>query len=180
MFTTPIFSKLGLAAAIIAVGSFATVDLAEAKRGDGKRDRAGTKQTSKKRVKKTVVTRAAPVTQVRRKKKNKGLKKFARTLGAVAVAVAQSQRNQYGYRNDYIAPRKMHNDRFRNRDSGRFCVAVAKTRRGYGRRIDGIRAKAHGRRACRKAMNRCENRLYDRRQSRGRNPRAACVIARRG
>ncbi|MGI9407444.1 MAG: hypothetical protein ACR2O4_13820 [Hyphomicrobiaceae bacterium] len=58
------------------------------------------------------------------------------------------------------------------------CVAVARRHGGEGRRIRGIRGEGFGRRACRKALRRCNRRL-DVRQSFGRNPYAACVVARR-
>ena len=66
------------------------------------------------------------------------------------------------------------------RDYGydRSCLAVARRGRGRGRSI-GIVGEGYGRRACRKAMRKC-NRKLDVRQSYGRNPFAACVIARRG
>ncbi len=173
------FSKLGLAAAILAVGSFATADIASAKRLD-----------KGKRHARNAVEHHGPVANHRapklRKKKKKNIKKIVRALGAVAVAAAASQRNHYRYRDHYVAPRDSRRNRwsgrrdhFRHRGVGKLCVAVAKRRHGYGRRIPVTRAKAYGRRACRKAMNRCENRLYDR-QAHGRNPHASCVIVRRG
>ncbi len=57
----------------------------------------------------------------------------------------------------------------------RSCLAVARRGAGRGRSI-GIYAEGFGRRACRKAMRKCNRRL-DIRQSYGRNPFAACVIA---
>lgn len=60
----------------------------------------------------------------------------------------------------------------------RGCTAVARRANGYGRRIRGISGEGFGRRACRKALNRCENRLAYR-QAQGRNPYAACVVASR-
>lgn len=60
------------------------------------------------------------------------------------------------------------------RDHG--CTAVARRNDGNGRIIRGIYGEGYGRRACRKALNRCDNRLA-RRQARGRNPYAACVVA---
>ena len=65
----------------------------------------------------------------------------------------------------------------RNYDFDRSCLAIARRGRGRGRAI-GIYAEGFGRRACRKAMRKCNRRL-DIRQSYGRNPFAACVIARR-
>ncbi|MEO1205346.1 MAG: hypothetical protein AAFV45_03365 [Pseudomonadota bacterium] len=63
-----------------------------------------------------------------------------------------------------------------NRANGRrfACAAVARTRRGSGRPI-GIRGFARGRNACARAMRECRQELRFR-KSRGRNPRAACVI----
>ena len=187
MFTKSIISKLGLAAAIIAVGSFASAGFAEAKRGDRDRDR-GNRSARNAPVNNHVVNNHD-------RRKNRKAKKIARAIGAVALAIAASQNRHSGRRDIHAFDR--HYDRhashradrgnrwnrgrrFRNRHYGRSCVAVAKTRHGYGRRIGGIRAKAFGRRACRKAVNRCENKLYDRRQSRGRNPHASCVVVRRG
>ena len=221
------FSKLGLAAAIIAVGSFMTFDIAEAKRGDGaNRHQGGSASNSAQRgrnenrnrngnrrrntrtavtprvqhVTPPVVTAPPPVVR-RRKKKKKGWKKFGRILRNVAKVYIASQQNQYRGRNHHVS--RDHNivrelpqarwsggqarrhdrasrgrGRWRNRDRDHRCVAVAKRGRGYGRRI-GIRGEGFGRRACRKAMRRCENRL-DRRQSHGRNRRAACVVVNRG
>lgn len=62
------------------------------------------------------------------------------------------------------------------RDRG--CSAVARRGGGQGRRLRGIYGEGYGRRACRKALNRCNARL-DVRQARGRNPFARCVIASR-
>ena len=188
MFTKPIISKLGLAAAIIAIGSFATAGFAEAKRGDRDRDRGNRG------------ARNAPVnnhvSNNHNRRKNRTAKKVVRALTAIAIAAAaNNHHNNFRHhraRRDIFAydrhashradrgNRWNRGRRFRNRHYDRSCVAVAKTRHGYGRRIGRIRAKAFGRRACRKAMNRCENKLYDRRQSRGRNPHASCVVVRRG
>ena len=57
------------------------------------------------------------------------------------------------------------------------CVAVAKKRRGYGKRIRSTRSVNFGRgwRACRRAMRSCREKLSYR-QARGRNPRATCVV----
>jgi len=60
----------------------------------------------------------------------------------------------------------------------RRCVAVARRGGGAGRRIHRIKGVGFGRRACRKAMNQCWRKL-DRRQARGRNPYASCVVHRR-
>ena len=60
----------------------------------------------------------------------------------------------------------------------RACHAVARRAGGYGRRIRGIYGDGYGRRACRKALNRCNDRL-DYRQAQGRNPYARCVVASR-
>jgi len=210
MFSKSNLSKMGIAAAIIAVGSMATVDLAEAKRGDGARNgnklTAAQKASRKaKRKKNTVVTTtrktvtqhrvAAAPPAVHRRKKKKGWKKFGRALGTIAVAAVQAQRHQNRQHND-VQYRRHNNHvdihvterrhgwnrghRSHNRDFGRRCVAVAKTRHGRGRKIGNIRAEAFGRRACRKAVNRCSSKLYNRRQSRGRNPHAECVVAFRG
>lgn len=193
------FSKLGIAAAIIAVGTFAGIDDAAAKRGDkGKRaDGAASSDVVKKRGKKKnggkrnraekVVTRAAPLDpapapRVRKKKKKKGWKKFARVVRKVAKAYVASQHHRDHVHYDVRPRRDRWSNaprRFRDRDFDRRCVAVAKTRRGTGRRIHSTREVGFGRRACRKAMRRCDDRLYER-QMRGRNPRAACVIVNRG
>jgi len=69
-------------------------------------------------------------------------------------------------------PHKLH------RDPARKCVAVARTRRGTGKRIRHIRAAGFGRGACRKAMVRCWQQLDDL-QATGRNPFASCVVRRR-
>ena len=66
----------------------------------------------------------------------------------------------------------------RDYDYDRRCLAIARRGGGRGRSI-GIYAEGFGRRACRRAMRKCNRRL-DIRQSYGRNPFAACVIARRG
>ena len=115
MFSKSNLSKMGIAAAIIAVGSMATVDLAQAKRGDGARNgnklTAAQKASRKaKRKKNTVVTTtrktvtqrgvAAAPPAVHRRKKKKGWKKFGRALGAIAVAAAQAQRHQNGQHNN--------------------------------------------------------------------------------
>ena len=73
--------------------------------------------------------------------------------------------------------RRWHRAR-RDRDYYRSCVAIARRGGGRGRSI-GIVTEGFGHRACRKAMRRCNRRL-DVRQSYGRNPFAACVIAGRG
>lgn len=58
----------------------------------------------------------------------------------------------------------------------RSCTAVARTNGGDGRTLRNTYGDGYGRRACRKAMNVCNLKL-DRRQARGRNPYARCVIA---
>jgi len=58
------------------------------------------------------------------------------------------------------------------------CTAVARRDDGNGRVIRGIYGEGYGRRACRKALNRCEDQLSYR-QAEGRNPYAACVVASR-
>jgi len=227
-------SKLGLAAAIIAVGSFATIDLAEAKHRDGLRhnkpnsaagDAKRAKKASRRKKKnnaaqntarrnreenrqRNIQTAAArpeheatshlghaPQPQIRRKKKKKGWKKFARIVRKVARTYVASRPDNYRSHDHHIVrelPRGRHFERgfrrdrwsrghghARQRNLGIRCVAVARRGRGYGRRI-GIRAEGFGRRVCRKAVRRCENRLYNQRQSRGRNPYATCVVAHRG
>ena len=64
------------------------------------------------------------------------------------------------------------------RHPARKCVAVARKRRGTGKRIRHIRAVGFGRGACRKAMVRCWQQLDDL-QATGRNPFASCVVRRR-
>jgi len=59
------------------------------------------------------------------------------------------------------------------------CVAAAKTRAGYGRRIPGIRGKKFGHKACQRAMRECRRELRHRKAS-GRNPFARCVVVKRG
>jgi len=184
MFSKSNLSKMGIAAAIIAVGSMATVDLAEAKRGDGARRGGGNTVTKQAR------NNNRQAQQVRRNKKDRrNARNVALAVGTIAaIAIANSQRDKFRNRDVHVS----HNNNFRNNWRGRgngfdgrrgnidrFCVAVAKTRHGRGHRIGGIRAKAHGRRACRKAVNRCSSKLYNRRQSRGRNPHAECVVVRR-
>lgn len=60
----------------------------------------------------------------------------------------------------------------------RKCVAAAKTRFGYGKRVWGIKGKKFGRNACDRAMNECRRELRHR-KSTGRNPNARCVIIKR-
>ncbi|MEM1372366.1 MAG: hypothetical protein AAGG72_09105 [Pseudomonadota bacterium] len=63
--------------------------------------------------------------------------------------------------------------------SHRGCVAVARTRAGRGRRVPGTRnVRTRGKR-CARALRACRRDLLAR-QRRGKNPAAACVIARRG
>ncbi len=125
-----------------------------------------------KRAKRNVArNHVAPRAHIRKERRNDRIKRnVKRAIGIIASGVLNEPRVIY---RDY-GPRRG----FRGRHFNDFCVAVARTRGGYGRRL-GIRAEGHGRRACRKAMRRCNRRL-DFRQSTGRNPYAACVVARRG
>lgn len=59
------------------------------------------------------------------------------------------------------------------------CVAVAKRGRGRGLRVRGTRNERFGPRACKRARRACVRDLRAR-QRRGLNPRAACVVVRRG
>ena len=179
MFTKPIISKLGIAAAIVAVGSFATVDLAQAKRGDGVRKNA------RNTVSNQVRNNNRHAQKVRRNKKDRrNARNVAIAVGTIAAIAAATSRNRdvhVPHNNNFRGNWRDRGPKFNGRHGniGRSCVAVAKTRYGNGRRIGGIRAKAFGRRACRKAMKRCSSKLYNRRQARGRNPNAECVVVRR-
>ncbi|MCH9808337.1 MAG: hypothetical protein K0U74_11445 [Alphaproteobacteria bacterium] len=59
------------------------------------------------------------------------------------------------------------------------CVAAAKTRGGFGKRLIGIKGKKWGHRACKRAMKKCRRQLGHHKAS-GRNPFARCVIITRG
>lgn len=62
---------------------------------------------------------------------------------------------------------------------GGACVAAAKSRAGFGKRLIGIKGKKYGAHACDRAMNECRRELKFRKAS-GRNPYARCVIISRG
>lgn len=67
----------------------------------------------------------------------------------------------------------------RNAKRGGECVAAAKSRAGFGKRLIGIKGKKYGAHACDRAMNECRRELKFRKAS-GRNPYARCVIISRG
>lgn len=96
----------------------------------------------------------------------------------VPVRAARARDRNPGWRNwgNRVAAWRPWRRGYRAVDNG--CRAVARTRGGNGKRIYGISGEGFGRRACRKAMRRCNIKL-DRRQAYGRNPYAACVVASR-
>ncbi len=164
------FSKIGMAMAMVAVGSFLALDpaVAQGRNGGKKANKIASQSNQAGRHNRVVRRRAQPApVAVNRAKKDR----WQRTVGRAIITAAQLLANE---------PRVVWRDRgFRRRAwADHSCVAVARRGGGFGRRI-GIRAEGFGRRACRKAMRRC-NRQLDYRQSFGRNPYAACVIARRG
>lgn len=164
--------SIAIAAAMLAVGSMVGVSSASAmkgERGKGKRQIAKSERKAKKN-RNVARNRAAPRVHIQKERRNDRIKRnVKRAIGIIASGVLNEPRVIY---RDY-GPRRG----FSGRRYNDFCVAVARTRGGYGRRLP-IRAEGHGRRACRKAMRRCNRRL-DFRQSTGRNPYAACVVARR-
>ena len=168
------FSKIGVAVAMLAVGSFLAMDPAAAQgrnggKNGGKKVAKVAKQANQANRRHRVArNHAQPVPRAAHRSRKD---RWQRTVGRAIVTAAQILANE---------PRVAWRDRgFRNRPwADHRCVAVARRGGGFGRRI-GIRAEGYGRRACRKAMRRC-NRQLDYRQSFGRNPYAACVIARRG
>lgn len=162
-----VISKIGIAVAMLAVGSFIALDPAAAQgRQGGKNARNGGKQVGQ--VNRGNRVRPKQARAAAQSKKKKG---WQRQVGRAVISAARvlASESRRGYRNRGYRERR----RF-----DRSCVAVARRRGGYGRRI-GIRAEGYGRRACQKAMRRCSRQLGFR-KSRGRNPFAACVIARRG
>ena len=178
MFTrisSQITRKIAVAAALIAVGSMVGVSSASAMKGErGKGKKQVSKSERKNKNNRNVArnrNHVAPAVRPREERRSDRIKRqVTRAIGIIASRVINEPKV---YWRDY-GPRRVFNGRRHNY----FCVAVARTRGGYGRRL-GIRTEGFGRRACRKAMRRCNNRL-DIRQSRGRNPFAACTIARRG
>ena len=163
--------KIAMAAALIAAGSMVGVGSASAMKGErGKGKKHATKFERKNKQNRNVARkRNAPIARFHKERRNDRVKRqVKRAIGIIATSVLNNSVRRAH------APRRGSNDRRFND----FCVAVARTRGGYGRGL-GIRAEGHGRRSCRKAMRRCNSRL-DIRQSRGRNPYAACVVARRG
>ncbi len=167
--------KIAMAAGLIAVGSMIGVSSASAMKGErGKGKKNIAKSERKGKANRNVArhrNHVAPAVRHREERRSDRIKRqVTRAIGIIASRVINEPRvhvRHYG-------PRRGFNGRRHNN----FCVAVARTRGGFGRRL-GIRAEGFGRRACRKAMRRCNNRL-DIRQSRGRNPFAACRVARRG
>lgn len=201
-------SKLLIASAIMAAGSFMFVDAADAqRRGGAERGGNGSVEAGERRrgarQGRRDGTRQARnnsnrAEQMRSKKRNakrnksktkKQKAKRAQKRKAPRVA-AKSERYFYhrdglwSHRNPVARGwRKAHRwaaHRWANRPyfNDNVCTAVARRGGGNGRIIRGVYGEGYGRRACRKALNRCEDRLYDR-QARGRNPYAACVIASR-
>lgn len=144
-------SKLAVTALMIAALPVMGAATAQAAGGHGKGSKAGhAKQVHKANKKAT---------------KGKSVVKYVAKSNGAKLIVIHNNRN------------KRFNKRFNNR--GFSCVAAAKTRGGYGRRIPGIRGQRYGNRACQRAMNECRQELRDR-KSKGRNPFARCVVVRRG
>ena len=174
-FNTRFSRSIAVAAAILAVGSMVGVSSASAMKGErGKGKKQVTKSERKNKNNRNFARNRNNVSPAARdyleRRDDRVKNRVRRAIGIVASRVINEPRVIW---RDY-GPRRG----FRGRRFNDFCVAVARTRGGWGRRI-GIRAEGYGRRACRKAMRRCNRRL-DFRQSRGRNPFAACTIARRG
>lgn len=100
----------------------------------------------------------------------------APVTSALSGLTAISDVKQIQYRGDR---RYRDNRQYRGgRYAGRRCLAVGRRAGGRGERIRGIVGVGRGQGACREAMWECRRDLR-RRQRQGRNPVAACVIARR-
>ncbi len=148
-------SKLAVTALMIAALPVMGAATAEAAGGHGKGNKAGPAKQMQKANKKA--------------SKGKSVVKYVAKSNGAKLIVIHNNAKRYG--------NKRFNKRFNNR--GFSCVAAAKTRGGYGRRIPGIRGERYGNRACQRAMNECRQELRHRKAS-GRNPFARCVVVRRG
>ncbi len=176
------FSKFGLAAATLAVGSFLVVGAADAakRNGSGKR---GTKVTTtqKKTVTKKFARKSSGRTRTvsRKVTTTKVTTKVTRIAPRRRVRIIPRDTGGYLFVRPNVTRRAGWFGRSRwRRPIGHGCRAVARRRGGTGGLI-GISAHARGFAACRRAMFRCNRKLYYR-KSTGRNPFAACVIAYRG
>lgn len=197
-------AKLLVATAVMAAGSFLFVDTADAQRRGGaerggnnnveagQRRRGGARQNRASRNAQTTQTQRQANRQANRQS-NRQTNRQANRSGRTAQRNANTNRaardfdrgpRRFAQPNYYKrkwrqarrwAARRW-NARPYFRDRG--CTAVARRANGNGRVIRGIYGEGYGRRACRKALNRCENRLSYR-QASGRNPYARCVVASR-
>ncbi len=151
------FTKLTLATALIVGGAIFTADQSEASDRGNRGDQAyytidNPRQENRR------ARRVAPRRNFDRPRRHR----FA------------DRRNGWRYsdRRWYYGPRGR---RFVRGPFYRKCVAVAKRRAGFGRRIRGIRGVARGFRACRIALRECRSELRYL-KSFGRNPFARCVV----
>lgn len=158
------FTQLGLAVAVVATTSLLAIEPADAQgrkgfRNGGERTEAVNGRRRRSQTNTVIVRRDAP-------RRLRGPRRFAgRWIGPPVRRVLPRR-----FRRRLI---------LRNRFFGHRCVAVARRRGGRGRPIHLTRSKAFGPRACRKAMRRCLRKLSFR-HAVGRNPYAACIVARRG
>lgn len=179
-------AKLLLATAVVAMGSFTFMDTAEAqRRGGAERGGNGNVEAGERRrdgARQGRGNRQAGQAQGRQRTARTNANRTPRANNRQAARIPQhanrnpvargwktaqryAQYRWHGFFGVPAAPR-------------RGCFAVARRAGGEGRRLRGISGEGFGRRACRKALNRCDRKLA-RRQASGRNPYARCVVASR-
>ncbi len=191
-------AKLLCATAIMAMGSFTFIDTADAqRRGGAERDgnrtveaggrRGGARQargqrrnaqTNQAQRQTTRAARAnrAPARAVQRQAAPRAAVRAGRNFNRPNRRSVNRNRVTRGWRQARRWAARRWGARPYINNHG--CTAVARRANGNGRVIRGVHGEGFGRRACRKALNRCENQLFYR-QAQGRNRYAACVVASR-